>query len=324
MDNTIKGKDINISFSDISRKFEGRLKGADRDRLKGLGELSLTKRVKAAGLKQEKERLMEKLGPDDPRVEKIRNRERNEKFLSRNLAQEIQRAGTDVSGFEREAWNLFGHVRDRNGLGVPGLTVALFDENGNWIRKMGYGCTDKDGSFSIIYPSKGEEKRKIPDSPKVFIHVTDKDYRVLYKDSEPLYPLIGQMDYREIYLTKEEVCTPPEPGQEEPPAEPGRWIVKGRVADLDGRGIAAAKVSLYDKDLVFEERLGTTLTDDDGNFMASYEVEEFPDLFEAKPGIYLKVLDENGKLLYASKKKVKCRAGRIETFDIKAKRKAGR
>ncbi len=324
MDKTIKGKDVKISFSDISGKFEGQLKGADEERLKGLEELSLLRRVKAGSLKQEKERLIEKLGPDDPRVEKLRNKEKNEILLSRNLALETQRAGTDVSGFDRKSWNLFGHVRDMSSQGVPGLTVGLFDENGNWIKKLGYGCTDKDGYFSIIYPFKGKEEKKISDLQKIFIHVSDKNYKTLYKDSDPLYPVTGQMDYREIYLTDEDACTPPEPGRDVPSAKPGTWIVKGRVTDQGGRGLASLTVSVYDKDLVFDERLGTILTDKDGNFMASYEYKEFPDLFDANPDIYLKVLDRRGKLLYSSRKKVRCKPGGMETFDLKIKRTTGR
>jgi hypothetical protein len=315
-----KHEEKRIPLSDISKALEEGLAGADQLRAVGLEGLHRVRRVKDSGLKREQKRLTKKLGPEHPRVVRLVQKKEVNQVFARNLTVEIDRAKTEVPGVDENTWVLHGFVRDKHSKGVPNLTVGLYDERGNWIRELGYGCTDKRGYFSIIYHQKGEAKQEISASMKLFLYVSDKEHKILYKDPDPLYLRIGQIDYREIYLTDEEICPPPEPGEEVVPVKPDTWIVKGRVTDEEGRGIGGLTVSIYDKDHVFDDRLGTTLTDDTGNFMASYKSEEFRDLFEARPDIYLKVSDQEGKKLYSSRRKVKCKAGSIESFNIKIKR----
>lgn len=300
---------INDSFDSIENLRSG-----------GLERIKLFHAVKNKALEKEKKRLSDKLGADHPRVKRVAARLQYNQGMFKDLNVEIERAKITVPSADKDSWMLHGRVLEKDKKGVPGLTVGLYDENGNWIRELGYGCTDKLGYFSIIYPQKGKKPRDISESLKLFIYVSDKNQKILHKDSEPLYVRIGQIDYREIYLTDEEICQPPGTGQDIITVKPGTWIVKGRVTGKDGKGIAGLTVSLYDKDHVFDDRLGTTLTDKAGNFMASYKSEEFRDLFEACPDIYLKVLDQEGKKLYSSRKKVRCEAGRIESFNIKIKK----
>ena len=300
---------INDSFDSIENLRSG-----------GLERIKLFHAVKNKALEKEKKRLSAKLGSDHPRVKRVAARLQYNQGLFKDLNVEIERAKITVPSADKDSWMLHGRVLEKDKKGVPGLTVGLYDENGNWTRELGYGCTDKLGYFSIIYTLKGKTKREVPETMKLFLYVSDKNCKILYKDAEPLFVNFGQIDYREIYLTDEEICQPPEPGEDVAPAEPDIWIVKGRVTDEEGRGISGLTVSIYDKDLLFDDRLGTTLTDEAGNFMASYKSEEFRDLFEACPDIYLKVLDQDGKKLYSSRKKVRCEAGRIESFNIKIKR----
>jgi hypothetical protein len=44
-----------------------------------------------------------------------------------------------------------------------------------------------------------------------------------------------------------------------------------------------------------------------------------PRLFEAKPDLYLKVLNNKGDTLFRSKKKIRAEAGRVEDFQIRIK-----
>ena len=71
---------------------------------------------------------------------------------------------------------------------------------------------------------------------------------------------------------------------------------QGRVAEKNGQGLEGLLVSLYDKDLLFDDRLGETLTDASGDFTLVYRTEDFRDLFESKPDIFLKVSDKDGKM----------------------------
>ena len=97
------------------------------------------------------------------------------------------------------------------------------------------------------------------------------------------------------------------------------WIVHGYITDTKGNGLKGLKVSLYDKDLLFDDQLGTTSTDQDGYFKISYKKEKFNELYEKNPDIYLKVFNSRGKLLYNTIKAVRMEAGRIEEYIIKLK-----
>jgi hypothetical protein len=88
------------------------------------------------------------------------------------------------------------------------------------------------------------------------------------------------------------------------------------VADKAGKGLSGLIVSLFDKDLFWDDRLGQTETDAAGNFSLVYRSEDFRDLLERKPDIYLKVLDQKGKTLSTSKKKVRFQAGRVEIINV--------
>ncbi len=305
---------------EILGKIDASFDSVEKLRGEGLDRVKLFHSIKHRALEKEQKRLSGKLGSDHPRVVKMAARIRYNKSMFKELNVEIEKAKISVPSLKENSWMVHGRVLDKDKKGVSGLTVGLFDEKGSWVKKLGYGCTDKRGYFSIIYPRNGEERKEVPESMELFLYVSDKDYKILFKDSEPLFVKIGQIDYREIYLTDEEICPPPEPGEEIIPVEPDAWIVKGRVTDEEGRGIGGLAASLYDKDRIFEDRLGTTLTDDAGKFMFVYKTEEFSEFFEANPDIYLKVLDQKGKKLYSSRKKVRCKAGCIESFNIKIKR----
>jgi hypothetical protein len=101
---------------------------------------------------------------------------------------------------------LHGFVRRPDLTGVPQLTVALYDENGHWIHELGYGCTEEDGYFHMRY--QGD-----PIAPgAAHICVLDRKQTTLYTDKVPLYPQLGQVDYREIVLSVEtSLCAPPPP-----------------------------------------------------------------------------------------------------------------
>ena len=95
------------------------------------------------------------------------------------------------------------------------------------------------------------------------------------------------------------------------------WVVRGKVTDKEDNPVKGLIVSVYDKDLLFDDALGTTSTDENGNFEVVYTEESFKDLFENRPDIYLKILNVNGKILYNSRKKLRPEANRIEYFSVK-------
>jgi carotenoid cleavage dioxygenase len=76
-------------------------------------------------------------------------------------------------------------------------------------------------------------------------------------------------------------------------------------------------VRAYDKDWVFDDKLGDTLTDAEGRFEIEYSEYQFRDLEEKQPDLYLRVYDPSGKkLLYTSENAVRRSAQVTERFDI--------
>lgn len=71
-----------------------------------------------------------------------------------------------------------------------------------------------------------------------------------------------------------------------------REVLTGQIVDAAGKPIVGAKVEVYDKDLLSNDHLGTTTTDDAGRFRVSFGWADYKDsFFEDRPDIFLKVTD---------------------------------
>ncbi len=216
-------------------------------------------------------------------------------------------------------WAVHGLVRDKELKPVGGLTVALYDSQSKWVEGLGFACTRGDGYFRIEMKEVGAVKGPL------FLRVLSGQSVHLYADPTPLMPVGGGVDYREVILSEgAAACAPPftKPNDPVPGPDPSfvggpgvkavEWAVRGRVTDEEGKGLGGLTVSLYDKDLIFDDRLGQTETDNNGNYSFNYRTEDFRDLVERKPDIYLKVIDREGRTLYTSKRKIRYEAGRVE------------
>jgi hypothetical protein len=97
------------------------------------------------------------------------------------------------------------------------------------------------------------------------------------------------------------------------------FTIKGLICEEEsGAGIGGLVVKAVDRDLLFDDLLGSTVTDAGGRFEISYEEEDFRELFENRPDIIVSVKTADRKrLLYTSKQPVRCRAGEAAHFDIK-------
>jgi len=310
------------SEKEILKKLDHAFTGLDQQRASGLERLKILQIVKYDGGGREKLRLTKKYGADHPRVKKISDRLNYNQGLQKELDVEIERTKITIPDFEANTWMVHGGIVNPEGTPLSGLTVSLYDENGNWIEKLGFACTDERGYFAVKYKVKSQKAPEIPDKQKLILTVTDGDKNILHQETEPLYLKTGQIDYRLIALTeKGEICPPPPPTPDDSSdLTPDAWAVRGKVVDQKEQPIRGLTVSLYDKDLIFDDVLGTTLTDANGNFKMIYRTEAFRKIFDQKPDIYLKVLDGTGKTLYSSRKAVRFEAGREETFDITIKK----
>jgi hypothetical protein len=308
-------EDQDVSLDELSGALDANLPELDLAHADALDDLQLLRETRAEGLRREHERLSLKLGEEHPRVTELAARiVDNEEFV-RGLALATARARVETPRADKEAWVLYGFIRDREAQGVANVTVALYDEQGNWAQQLGYASTRADGSFRL-------RARNLANlSPPLFVHVLDQQASHLFADDTPLAPEAGAALYHEVVIGDAQVGTPPGPGRNDPVSEADLWIVRGRVTDAEGKGVGNLVVRLYDKDFIFKDRLGEAETDGGGNYRVTYHTEDFRDFIERKPDLYVDVLDRQGRKLYTSKHEVRCEAGRVETIDVRLDRK---
>jgi carotenoid cleavage dioxygenase len=93
------------------------------------------------------------------------------------------------------------------------------------------------------------------------------------------------------------------------------------VEEESGKPLEGLWVRAYDKDWVFDDRLGDTVTNADGKFEIRYTEAQFRDLEETLPDVYIRIYDKTKKnLLYTTEKAVRRNALVLERFDIKIPR----
>lgn len=89
-----------------------------------------------------------------------------------------------------------------------------------------------------------------------------------------------------------------------------------RVAET-GVPLPGLFVKAYDKDLLFDDVLGSTVTNADGSMEIITELRDFREFFDARPDVYLKIFDRpGGRLIHSTEEAVRWRAGRVEDFEV--------
>ena len=96
------------------------------------------------------------------------------------------------------------------------------------------------------------------------------------------------------------------------------FLIFGKVIEKESaQGIPGLTVKAIDKDWLFDDLLGTAVTDENGQFSIRYEGEDFQELFfDNQPDIYLKIKDPDGGLLLSTKDKVRYQASTTEEFIV--------
>jgi hypothetical protein len=61
-----------------------------------------------------------------------------------------------------------------------------------------------------------------------------------------------------------------------------------------GRPLANLIVRAFDRDLIFDDKVGFATTDDDGRFEIRFSRQDFRDVSESQPDLYLRIYDRSG------------------------------
>jgi hypothetical protein len=102
-----------------------------------------------------------------------------------------------------------------------------------------------------------------------------------------------------------------------PKPRPNEWMVFGTVTDAEGKPASGLTVRVFDRDRKYDDLLGETQTDENGDFSTIYHERDFAETRENLPELYVMVSDASGKLLYSSQENVRFNSGRSEYFAIR-------
>ena len=100
------------------------------------------------------------------------------------------------------------------------------------------------------------------------------------------------------------------------------YSITGKVYEKEsGRALPGLHVRAYDKDLFFDDLLGTAVTDKDGKFHIEYQKKDFSELFEQKPDIYFSVFTATFRHVMDTKDSIRWNASEEEKVEIAIARK---
>lgn len=104
------------------------------------------------------------------------------------------------------------------------------------------------------------------------------------------------------------------------------FTIHGVVREKEsGTGIGNLMVKAYDRDGLYDDLMGSTVTNPDGTFeivsksddFAKINPDDFRDFFEKRPDIYLRIMTYDGKRkIYSTENSVRWNAGFIEYFEV--------
>ena len=85
-----------------------------------------------------------------------------------------------------------------------------------------------------------------------------------------------------------------------------------------GRPLPNLVIRAFDRDLIFDDKLGYTNTDEDGHFEIRFGTARFRDLFESKPDLYLRIFDRDGiRLIHETTDAIRWNASKDEQYQIR-------
>jgi hypothetical protein len=102
-----------------------------------------------------------------------------------------------------------------------------------------------------------------------------------------------------------------------PKVRPYEWAVFGSVVNVDNKPASGFFVRIYDRDRKYDDLLGESETDANGDFSIIYHERDFKETRENLPELYVMVSDPKGKLVYSSRDSVRFNSGQSEYFAIK-------
>lgn len=281
-------------------------------------------------LQHEAKRLEKKLGRENRRVQQVQTSVKQNQAITRNLEVELEIAKIRVPEGDPEDSLIHGRVVDENRRGFSGLVVSLADAQGNIIYVLGKAQTQESGYYAL--PITAEILKEVPESiiKGIFVVVCNSKGELIYRKKDPIMLVGGdRILVEDIILNRADLIPigggkqPPEtepPKDDQTPSPREAWVVRGRVTDAKGEGIAGLMVSALDRDRRYDDKLGSALTNRKGEFRITYRIQDFREGLEPGPDLYITIIDIDSNLLYSSIDTIRQNASRDEVYEIRLDR----
>jgi hypothetical protein len=100
--------------------------------------------------------------------------------------------------------------------------------------------------------------------------------------------------------------------------DPNEFRIFGVVEEAEtGRPLPNLVVRAFDRDPIFDDKIGYTNTNDDGRFGIRFGPERFRDLVELRPDIYLRIYDRTGvRLIHETTDAIRWNASPNEEYRV--------
>jgi hypothetical protein len=102
-------------------------------------------------------------------------------------------------------------------------------------------------------------------------------------------------------------------------ADQDSFRVFGTIQEQEtGRPLAGLIVRAFDRDLLFDDKLGFATTDDDGHFEIRFSREAFRDVGESLPDLYLRIYDPSGsREIHRTTDAIRWNASPVERYRLR-------
>ncbi len=85
-----------------------------------------------------------------------------------------------------------------------------------------------------------------------------------------------------------------------------------------GRPLANLIVRAFDRDLIFDDKVGFATSDDDGRFEIRFNRDDFRDVGESRPDLYLRIFDRSGiREIHRTTDAIRWNASSIERYRLR-------
>ncbi|MBL4828127.1 MAG: hypothetical protein JKY66_10545 [Spongiibacteraceae bacterium] len=100
-----------------------------------------------------------------------------------------------------------------------------------------------------------------------------------------------------------------------------RFTISGQISEQESNlSLTGLRVRVYDTDLVFDDLLSETITDENGQFELQYTGKDFTEMFDQRPDVYLIVYAPPRKILFRTDKAIRVKAGTQENLNLRIPR----